>query len=438
MKSVSPKFIVTILCISLLCACTIEDEYTILKPSTNSPNILLLIMDDVGLDAMPGYDLGSTKPHMPILQNLMNTGLKFNNLWSNPTCNPTRASMLTGKYGFRNGVTKVGDELPISETSLQDYIRTNTGDAYANAVIGKWHLSSLENHPTAIGIDYYAGLLSGGVQSYWDWNLTLDGVTNANSSYSTTKFTDLAINWIDQQSKPWFLWLAYNAPHTPFHLPPTDLHYQGNLPTDQTSIDANPQPYYMAMLEAMDTEIGRLLNSMSQEEKDNTIIICIGDNGTPAQVVQEYNKYRAKGTVYQGGINVPMVISGKNVSRINESENALLNTTDLFVTIARLAGVTIDELHDSKNFTGLLSNPASDKRTYVFAENGISDNSSDVTIRNTTHKYILFADGTEALFNLEENPLESPNLLNSNQLPLSNTNTQMLTALKTALTNIKN
>jgi len=108
--------------------------------------------------------------------------------------------------------------------------------------------------------------------------------------------------------------LAYNAPHTPFHLPPNNLHSQGVLPTDEASINANPLPYYMSMVEAMDSEIGRLLSSLSEEEKDNTVIIFIGDNGTPQQVAQEYNPIRVKSTLYQGGINVPMIISGKDVS----------------------------------------------------------------------------------------------------------------------------
>ena len=71
------------------------------------------------------------------------------------------------------------------------------------------------------------------------------------------------------------MWLAYTAPHTPFHLPPDSLHSQGMLPSDAASIAANPQPYFMAMIEAMDSEMGRFINSMSQSEKDNTIIIFL-------------------------------------------------------------------------------------------------------------------------------------------------------------------
>jgi arylsulfatase A-like enzyme len=388
-------------------------------PTESSPNILLIIADDMGLDASPGYNLGSVKPNMPNLQNMINTGLRFNNLWSYPTCTPTRSSIITGKYGFRTNVMNVNDVLSTSETSIQQHIASNTGNTYSTAVIGKWHLSMDASHPTNMGIDYYAGLINGGVQSYWNWNFTENGQTSSSSEYATTKFTDLAIDWLDDQTKPWFLWLAYNAPHTPFHLPPNELHSQGVLPTDQASIDANPLPYYMAMLEAMDSEMGRLISSMTQEEKDNTVIIFIGDNGTPNQVVQEYSSQRAKGSVYQGGVNVPMVVSGLDVSRMNQTEDALINTTDLFTTVAEITGAGGSSINDSQSFMPLLTDANATKREYVYTEIGKDTGGFDYTIRNATHKYILFDNGSEALYNLVNNPLENPNLLNPAQLPLS-------------------
>jgi len=390
-----------------------EIEDPIEETTSSSPNILLIIADDMGLDATPGYNIGALKPSMPTLTSLMNAGIKFNNVWSNPTCTPTRGTIITGKYGFRTGVTQVDDVLSTSETSLQTYMTTNGASEYETAVIGKWHLGRSANHPNNMGIDYYAGVLGGGVQSYWNWPLTINGSTTNSTEYTTIKFTDLAIDWIDNQTQPWFLWLAYNAPHTPFHLPPNDLHSQGNLPSDDASIAANPLPYYLAMIEAMDTEMGRLIASMSQTERDNTIIIFIGDNGTPGQVVQEHTRFRAKGSVYQGGVNVPMVISGKNVIRINEVDNSLINTTDLFSTIANMAGVGATEINDSKSFFDVLTLENTDERVYTFAQSVKQTGDSDYAIRNETHKYIEFANGTEALYDLSENPLENPNLMDS-------------------------
>ena len=431
-----------ILAFLIFSSCNSDDAATETSdpiPTPSSPNILLIIADDMGLDATPGYSVGTSKPTMPNLQDLMNSGVRFNNVWSNPVCTPTRATILTGKYGFRTNVINVGDVLSTSETSLHKVLNTNASE-YSHAVIGKWHLSSDPTHPTAMGVDYFAGLLGGGVQSYTNWDLNENGVTTTSTAYTTTKFTDLAIDWVSAQSQPWFLWLAYNAPHTPFHLPPTNLHNQGDLPADDASIEANPLPYYQAMIEAMDSEMGRLLSTMTQEDRDNTLIIFVGDNGTPSEVVQEYNSNRAKGSIYQGGVNVPMVISGKNVTRVNETEDALISTTDLFATIADVAAGTASyDSGDSRSFLDLLNSSNSKGRDFVYTEKYNSQTQGpDYTIRNATHKYIYFNTGAEALYNLIENPLESPNLLNENQLPLSASDAAIKLSLTTELSSLRN
>lgn len=418
----------------------VEEEESIIEvpKAATKPNILLVIADDMGLDTCPGYSIGSEKPTMPTLESMINSGIRFNNIWSNPTCTPTRSTILTGKYGFRTNVIKVNDVISTSEISLQKYLETNLDNEYSQAVIGKWHLSSDVNHPTNMGIEYYAGFLSGVFKDYWKWNLIENEKTSSSNEYNTTKYTDLAINWIEEQTKPWFLWLAYNAPHDPFHLPPAELHSQGNLPTDQASIDVNPLPYYLAMLEAMDSEMGRLISSLSSEEKENTIIIFIGDNGTPNQVAQEYNSHRVKGSLYQGGINVPMIISGKGVERINDTEDALINLTDLYATIANIAGVEVSKINDSYNFNDLLLNSGESLRDFIYSEEGEDVENSSVAIRNSSHKYILFEDGTEALFDLKMDPLETKNLMHSRNLPLASTDDTMKNELIKKLEELKN
>ena len=376
--------------------------------SSSKPNILLVIGDDVSKDAVPNYSEGSTKANMPNLQSLMSTGITFDNAWAYSVCSPTRASIITGKYGSKTGVIEVGDQISTSETSLQKYISDNTNDAYATAIFGKWHISSNTNDAETMGVDHFAGIRSGGVQDYYSWPLIEDGISTTTTDYITTKFTDLAIEWKEAQTKPWFLWMAYNAPHTPFHLAPTNLHSQGNLSTDQTAIDANPLPYYLSALEALDSEMGRLINSMTDEEKANTIIIFIGDNGTPGQVAQSpYGRRAAKGSLYQGGINVPMVISGIGVNRMGVRESALINSTDLYTTIGNIAGASTSEIHNSKSFYGLFSDENSDKREYVYSEK-----EDAYTIRNSNYKYIKFDNGTEELYNLSTDAYEGSNLMN--------------------------
>lgn len=400
--------------------------------STKAPNILLIIADDLGKDAIKGYAEGSIKPNTPTIDALRNNSIVFNNLWVYPTCTPTRSSIITGKYGYRTGVKWASDIMDPSEITLQKYISTETNNSYASAIVGKWHLSGNNNNtnPENFGIDYYAGLIRGSVSDYYQWDLTEDGSSTVETGYTSVVFTDLAINWVNDQSKPWFLWLAYNAPHTPFHVPPSNMHNQGNLPAYVNGMDGTP--YFMAAIEAMDFQIARLLENMPTEERENTIIIFIGDNGTPNQVAQfPYSSTTVKGTLFQGGINVPMFISGQGVSRLGIDDN-LLSSTDLFSTIAEIAGSSTTEIHDSKSFKSLLSG-SSPTRSYQYSE--MNSGTNDLwAIRNDSFKLIVNANGDKQLYNLINDPYEQNNLLDGTLTTLE-ANEQ--SDLETELANIR-
>ena len=401
-------------------------------PIESTPNILLIIADDIGKDAINGFFEGSIKPNTPNIDAIRTSGLSFTNFWSYPTCSPTRASILTGKYGYRTGVKWASDELDLSETSLQKYIGDQSNDEYATAIVGKWHLSGSNGtfNPEIFGIDYYAGLIRGQAQSYTNWLLTEDGAGSIISDYTTQKFTDLAIDWIDQQDQPWFMWLAHNAPHTPFHVPPAEMHSQGNLPEFVDGM--NEMPYYMAAIEALDFQVGRLIENISSEELENTIIIFMGDNGSPNEVAQApYSSTTAKGSLYQGGINVPMFVSGKGVSRTGNDDN-LITSTDLFATISELAGVAVDEINDSKSFKSLLTESASIRKfQYSEKNNGTIDN---WTISDGTYKLIENSFGDKELYDLSIDPYEQNDLLNGT---LSNSQSIAKEELEAELLNIR-
>jgi arylsulfatase B len=414
-------------------SCSKDEKTNITEDTTSSstPNILLIIADDLGKDAIKGYQEGSIKPNTPNIDAIRNNGLMFTNFWVNPTCTPTRSSIITGKYGYQTGVKGVGDVLNSSETVIQKYINDNTNNKYATAVVGKWHLSgnSTGFNPEIFGIDYYAGLIRGAVADYYQWQLTEDGATSQQTTYITEIFTDLAISWVNNQSKPWFLWLAYNAPHTPFHVPPSNMHSQGNLPQYTTGIDATP--YFMASIEAMDYQIGRFLASIPADEKENTVIIFMGDNGTTNLVAQSpYSSTKVKNTLYQGGINTPLFVSGKGVSRTG-TENQLFAGTDLFATLAQIAGININEYHDSKSFKSLLSQSSS-IRNYQYSE--LKDGTDESwTIGNETYKLLIKNTGNE-MYHLANDPYENNNLLNG---VLSTTAQSAKTLLETELNNIR-
>lgn len=421
----------------LLCLCTINCSKTVspeleegepqyentIEPSTTThekrPNILLVIADDFGVDPVPRYSFGETKAVMPTLERLMDSGIRFTNVWTNPICSPTRAAILTGKYGFRTGVLNAEEagRINVNEKTLHSKLNELTDSPYSTSIIGKWHLSASNtpNRPQEMGVGYYAGLYTGGVNDYNSWPLNVNGETSPENNYITTKLTDLAIQWIGEQKNPWFCWLAYTAPHSPFHLPPAHMHNQFSLSENSASIEANPLPYYLAMAESMDYEINRLLTALSDEVYQNTIIVFIGDNGTPRQVVQPpYNRNQAKGSLYQGGIHVPLVISGPAVSRINAVDNSLITNVDLHNTILEIAGLEPDADIDSQSFYSLLTNENTGQREFNYTEVlNERANRSGFTIANATHKLIVFDNGTRAYYNLQADPAEQQNLFES-------------------------
>ena len=258
-----------------------------------------------------------------------------------------------------------------------------------------------------------------------------DGESTRQTDYTTEVLTDLAIDWVDNQTQPWFLWLAYNAPHTPFHIPPAEMHSQGALPEYNDNLDGTL--YYMAAIEAMDYQIGRLLENMPTDALDNTIIIFIGDNGTPGQVAQSpYARRKAKGSLYQGGVNIPLFVSGKGVNRTGV-DNSLIGSTDLYSTIAELAGINSSTIYDSKSFKDLL-NTTTAQRAYQYTELGDGAD-SEWAISNGIYKLIRNPNGTEEMYDLATDPYENENLLNGT---LTTTQENAKAALETELAVIRN
>ncbi|MCB0795370.1 MAG: sulfatase-like hydrolase/transferase [Flavobacteriales bacterium] len=376
-------------------------------------NILLIVADDLGLDPTPGYLSGPQKAPMSRLSTLMDNGLTFDNAWSMPVCSPTRSAMITGRQATETGVLWVDDPLLPSETTVFEY-PTSINSGYASALIGKWHLGGSQpsfDDPGMQGVPHFTGILSGGVQDYFNWQQVTNGSLTNNSDYITEVLTDSAIAWINAQSQPWFCWLAYNAPHSPFHLPPQHLHSQGMLPTDTASINADPLPYYLAMVESMDSEIGRLLDAIPPAELSNTTILFIGDNGTPGEVVQSpYAPNKAKGSLYQGGINVPFVVSGAGVTRSGEREESLVSVTDLFSTIVELTGNDLSVYASSKSLVPTFTQGGILHRDCVRADSENAQGAA-TAVRNERYKLIDLPNGFQRFHDLLADPYENTNLL---------------------------
>ncbi|MCG9791603.1 sulfatase-like hydrolase/transferase [Flavobacterium algicola] len=408
--------------------------------TTKAPNIVFIIADDMGWDVFGKY-IGdaANKASTPVLDSLATRGVTFTNFWANPECSPTRAAILTGRYGFRTSVGGVESPqvgyLKSTETVIQKYINDNTSNAYATALIGKWHVSlnSQLDAPESFGIQYYSGFLNGAVSDYYNWTQTSNGVQSTITTYATTQFVDQSVAWMKQQTKPFFLWLAFNAPHTPFHRPPLNLISDQSLSDDAATINTNPFPYYLASIEAMDKEIGRMIHSMTAEQKENTVFVVIGDNGTPSRVARTpYTSSTVKSTLYQGGVNTPMIICGKNVSRVNQIETSLVQAPDLFVTFADIAGTGTTVYQDGVTVKPLLSNSAATKRTFAYSElfTSVGYDNEGYTLRNDSYKLIHLTTGSELLYKISSDPFEQSNLLLSTLSSEAQTNLDNLRQVK--------
>ncbi len=387
-------------------------------PAMAQPNVLLLIADDMGLDASACYSVGEQQAPMPTIETLCNSGLVFENAYTAPTCSPTRAAILTGQYGFRTGVgapvaPSGANELSINTPSLFDAVNSV---GYAANLIGKWHLSGRQSGydaPRQMGISHFYGTLSGGLKDYHNWTAIDDGSEVHIEGYSTSVLTNRAIDWIAGQNQPWFLWLAYNAPHAPFHLPPMKLHGSDHLRDDQTAIDDDPLPYYQAMLEAMDTEIGRLIASMPEIERENTIIMFMGDNGSPNQVTRGlYGDHGAKGSLYDSGTRVPFVVAGPGIRAGRTFE--FVSSTDFYATISGIAGAET-AAPDSIDFGPILEGRKGN-RDFIYVEH-FSDRpvkgkgAYGWALRQNQYKSVNPVGQAPELYDLNNDPLEQYNLL---------------------------
>jgi arylsulfatase A-like enzyme len=336
---------------------------------------------------------------------------------------PTRATILTGRYGFRTGVGAPPRPIRLNEYTVAQALKTL---GYSTGCFGKWHLSGPNNgeedNPNLMGFDHFSGFSGATVGDYFNWEKVVNGVTSQSTHYSTTEITNDAIAWInDQGSQSWFCWLAYNAPHAPFHKPPNDLHSYDALSGSNSDINQNKVPYFEAVVEAMDTEIGRLLGSIDPNVLNNTNIVFIGDNGTPGQaLVPPAQRRRVKGTLYQGGVWVPWIMKGPSIPRTDTMISALVNTVDLFNTIIELAGGTPETIIpaevvlDSRSVMPLLINPGSGSiRDFAMTElfHRDPEDADGKAIRNDEYKLIRFDSGAESFYHLASDPWEHNDLL---------------------------
>jgi arylsulfatase A-like enzyme len=413
------------------------------EPQDRRWNILILLADDLGVDLVGAYARGADLPATPNVDALAARGVLFQNAWGNPLCSPTRATIQTGRYSLRTGIGwlvsfRGGGALPLEETILPEMLRTEAPTPYATGAFGKWHLGNFRtggfDSPNLAGYSHFEGSPYNIGGSYFYWFKVAQGETWIEQAYATSDTVDSALKWIARTPEPWLAYVAFNAPHRPVHAPPTGLHSVDLAVAG--SVREDPRPYLKAMIEAMDTEIGRLLRSIDPKVLERTVIFFLADNGSaPVGTLPGFDPARGKGTLHEGGIHVPFIVSGSIVAEPARESSALINTTDIFATVADLAGIDLAgresaaERLDSVSLLPYLLDPAAPpRRGTIFAEmfvpNGWPPIAWNYAIRNERYKLIRmegtwpaartgprFSQSPEQFYDLETDPLEHRDLL---------------------------
>lgn len=400
------------------------------RPSTPAvpPNVLVVVMDDVGVDAVSTYGVQPLAPSTPTLDRLAAEGVRFDRAWAMPVCTPARASLLTGRMPRRTGIgTGVGPfdrrgGLPLSEVTLAELLRA-APTPYATTAIGKWHLTSEDvgglNAPNLQGFEHYRGAIAnllpaqttdGSDQDYFRWEETQDGVTAWRTGYATQAEVDDALAAATTMPEPWFLYLAFHAAHAPFQ-PPASM----------SDVGQDPPAQFEATVRALDSELGRLLDGLGEERLANTMVVVVGDNGTPPVAERPpFDADPSKFTLYEGGVHVPFLVRWPGVAVPGGVSHALVHLADIFPTAANAAGVPSETWPtlDGVDLGPALRDPVGGvAHDVLFAEefspNGVSKArlSDQMAVRDDRYKLIRIVGYGEGLFDLEASVVEGDALV---------------------------
>ncbi len=325
-------------------------------PQASRPNVILILADDMGYGDFGVFSDGVVKT--PHLDRLVAEGTCFRQHYSaSPICAPARASLLTGRYPHRTGAITQHeihglDRIALREVTIADAFRSA---GYATSLVGKWHNGTFDRRyePNARGFDEFTGFC-GGWTDYYRYHLRRNGSSApSDGTYLTDLLTDEAISFIDRNRKnPFFLYLPYSAPHSPFQADADRVDYYRAKGFNRIVATT------YAMIERMDEGVGRILEKLERDGlAENTIVAFTSDNGpaffNPPYMLEEgedtFNeRFNAgmrgsKGWINEGGIRVPMVIRWPARIRANQLRAELTHFTDWMPTLLSVCGVSRPE-----------------------------------------------------------------------------------------------
>ena len=396
--------------------------------SSSKPNILVIIVDDLGYGDLSSY--GATDLKSPHIDSLISEGMRFSECFANcPVCSPTRAALLTGRYKELVGVpgvirTKPEDNwgyLAPSATMLPQALKPL---GYHTAAIGKWHLGlDHEAHPNTRGFDHFHGFLGDMMDDYYHHRrhdqhyMRLNQEKVNPKGHATDIFTRWAQSYLTErknQKDPFFLYLAYNAPHTPIQ-PPLD--WLKKVIKREKGI-TEKRAKLVALIEHMDHNIGKVIATLKETGQwKNTLTIFVSDNGGQINVGANCGNLRGgKQDMYEGGLKVPASATWPGVIKPGTRSDFSFLTMDLFPTAIEAADGTVPNGIEGRSILPLLKSgrQAPFQRDNFFTRregNQRYMGDSSWALRRGPWKLLKNRpDGPWELFHLENDPLETTDL----------------------------
>ena len=317
----------------------------------SKPNIIAILADDLGYGDLSCF--GNEDLNTPNLDFLCTNGVNLTQHYTgSPICAPARASFLTGRYNHRTGALSVESNRGIDRISSEIPLIGDLFSAagYTTGMVGKWHNGAfdLRHHPNNRGFSEFIGFLNGGMR-YFDWILDYNNQTvKSDGRYLTDVFTDESIEYIERhRNEPFFLYLAYNAPHPPFEAPQDQIDKYRRL----GHLDEGVCRIY-AMIERLDFGVGRLLETLRNNGlENNTLILFSSDNGPLLKEVGGYNLSRYNGPfrgskteVLEGGIRVPAILSWPDGLPAHTANDSMIHFTDWLPTLLDAANLASDQI----------------------------------------------------------------------------------------------
>ncbi|MFI1773426.1 sulfatase family protein [Thalassobellus citreus] len=426
-KSINLLFL--FLCFLIL-SCNKKTEQKVKK---QNPNILVIIADDAGWNDV-GYHGSEIKT--PNIDWLANNGVQLDRFYANPTCSPSRVSLLTGMPASRIGIVapisgKSKKTLPDSITTLPQVLKKHH---YENALFGKWHLGlDIKNGPNAFGFDYSYGFLHGQIDQYTHRYKNGDASWYRNDKmieeegHTTDLLTKEVIEWLTTKrdtTKSFYLQLAHSAPHFPLQ-----EENKWKEPYLETIADDSRRDYAAAMAH-MDHSIGKVLKTLKELNiEDNTLVIFMSDNGAmekwyptyqyngehgPNPVLGNNEPLRDwKASNYEGAIRVPAILYWKN--HLNSENNLnFMSVSDVMPTILSLINVDIPKGVEGVNTWPSILNSQEETTHDIYVRGHKQESLIHKPWKIIRNRYKDNSPATYQLYNIELDPEEKENLINEN------------------------